>query len=373
MKERAAKKKFTNCPAWLRISDDKTSLIYVPEKAKVVRRIFELSIAGFGGYTIAKRLNSENVPGFGPGPNWDQSTIHNMLRNRATIGEYQPGRRPGKGPPHDPPIANYYPAVIEESIFNAAQKARQQNLVSGRGRKGRLITNLFARLVKCSYCAADVKLHSNGKGNSLVCATALKGDGCHRFRWTLSDFEQCFFDCLKDREVDPKLSKILADLSAAAEAQFEVEIYRARAEMVQILKATVSKIDMSSAGNSPPSRDPKSDIRRDHPNRMFTIEFLDGSSQTGRPAVVQTRTARVHSALALSRALHLTARQGALTALLADGETLIKAAEELGIGFETARWHLRVIFKRTNTKSQNQLTTLAKTVMGFGGGASSTG
>jgi hypothetical protein len=82
---------------------------------------------------------------FGPSPKWDQSTMHNMLRNRATVGEHQPKEyRENKEFPMGDPIPNYYPAAIEESLFQAAQAARQKNLASGRGRKGRLITNLFA-------------------------------------------------------------------------------------------------------------------------------------------------------------------------------------------------------------------------------------
>jgi hypothetical protein len=41
-----------------------------------------------------------------------------MLRNRATIGEHQPKRiQNGKRVPYGDPISNFYPAVIEESLF----------------------------------------------------------------------------------------------------------------------------------------------------------------------------------------------------------------------------------------------------------------
>jgi len=119
--------------------------------------IYELSIAGLGGYTIAKQLNAKNVPVFGPSPKWDQSSIHNMLRNRATVGEHQPKQyRQNKEFPIGDPIPNYYPAVIEESLFQAAQAARRKNLTSGRGRKGRLITNLFAGLLAVCLRGNDV-------------------------------------------------------------------------------------------------------------------------------------------------------------------------------------------------------------------------
>jgi Recombinase len=78
-------KKLSACPGWLGLSEDGTSFIFIPERAEIVRRIYEASIARLGGYTKATQLNARNVPPFGPSGKWDQSTIHNLLRNRATI------------------------------------------------------------------------------------------------------------------------------------------------------------------------------------------------------------------------------------------------------------------------------------------------
>src|ERR1700712_707268 len=136
-------KKLMGCPAWLTLSEDRTSFVFMPERAEIVRRIFELSIAGFGAYTIAKQLNLKKTAVFGPSPSWDQSTIHNMLRNPATYGEYKPTPNSNEENTARPPISNYYPAAIDKSMFVAAQEARQRNLAFGRGPKGPLITNVF--------------------------------------------------------------------------------------------------------------------------------------------------------------------------------------------------------------------------------------
>jgi Recombinase len=85
------------------------------------------------------------VPAFGPSPKWDQSTIHNMLRNRATIGEHQPKRiRNGKRVPDGNPIPGFYPAAIDESLFDAAQEARQNNLASAEVARGSRLPISFA-------------------------------------------------------------------------------------------------------------------------------------------------------------------------------------------------------------------------------------
>ena len=163
-----------------------------------MRKIFALSVAGLGGYTIAKQLNAERIPTFGPSPQWDQSTIHNMLSNRATIGEYQPkrytaARTPAFGTERAfllAALCGSYPAVIDEDLFDRAQEARRINLASRRGRKGRLITNLFAGISTCAYCGAPVKFQSNGNAKSLICSNLLQNQGCYRTAWSYRNFEQ---------------------------------------------------------------------------------------------------------------------------------------------------------------------------------------
>jgi DNA-binding CsgD family transcriptional regulator len=351
-------KKLMGCPAWLGLSGDRTSFVFMPERAKIVRRIFELSIAGYGGYTIARILNEKKVPVFGRSPKWDQSTIHNMLRNRATIGERQPGKYRNK---NEIPISNFYPPVIEESVFNAAQEARQRNLASGRGRKGRLITNLFSRLPTCSYCGSRMKFHSKGQAKSLVCQAVLEGTGCYRFGWSYSNFESSFFDFLDKNEPDLKLSEELQRLRKGIQTLSSPEIYDARAEISQILKTIVVKLTIASAGASPQSSQPDARIRRDHPKRYFSAVFSDRSLRTGYPLIPpHVRSTRKFDPVDLSKSLGLSPRQGTLTALLAEGETLTFAAEKLGMTLATARWHLREIFRKTNLHSQADLVSLAE-------------
>ena len=139
-------KKISACPSWLDLSEDRRSFIFVPKKAEIVQMIFQLSIGGLGSYAISDRLTRQNVAPFGPSQKWDHTTIDSMLRNRATVGEYQPKTYTGgskKGVPVGAPIPGYYPAVIDEATFAAAQVARQRNLVVGRGRKGNNIANIF--------------------------------------------------------------------------------------------------------------------------------------------------------------------------------------------------------------------------------------
>ncbi|MBR1267655.1 recombinase family protein [Bradyrhizobium sp. AUGA SZCCT0222] len=355
-------KKIKKAPGWLGLSEDRTSFVYIPERAEIVRQIFELSIAGLGGYTIAKLLNSKKVPAFGTSKRWDQSTIHNMLSSRATIGEYQRKQTiEGKEHPVGDPEPGYYPPVIQESLFQAAQEARQRNLAIGRGRKGRLITNLFAGLTTCAYCNSPVKFHSNGNSKSLICKSVVERTGCIRFGWSYGDFENSFFEFL-NCGVLPGFIEQLVKLRNSEQEKSQDDIYTTRAEISRIVKAGILKLTIATAGVPPPSSQTNGSIRRDHPNRCFTAVFADGSSRVGYPVVLPQVKPNLHfNSIELSKSLLLTPRQGALTTLLAQGDTLTIAAEKLGMTLATARWHLREIFKKTNTHSQVDLVRLAET------------
>ena len=185
-------KKHTACPSWLDLSKDRSSFVFVPERAKVVRKIFELSIGGLGSYSIAKQFGRQGVKPFGSSPKWDHTNIDNLLRNRATLGEYQPKSYAGgskKGVPMGDPIAGYYPAVIDEKTFIAAQEARRQHLRAGRGRKGTNLANLFTGITTCGYCGSLVKFHSNNSYKSLICQKVLDSHGCVRAGWSYKNFE----------------------------------------------------------------------------------------------------------------------------------------------------------------------------------------
>jgi len=279
--------RLTACPAWLDLSEDRTSFVFLPDRAEVVRQIFEMSLAGLGGYTIAKRLNAKNVPAFGPSPKWDQSTIHNMLTNKATIGEHQPKRYEKKKElAVGDPIRDYYPAVIGEDLFFRAQEARRKNLASGRGRKGRLITNLFGGLLTCAYCAAPVRFHSNGNAKSLICSTVLQGRGCYRMAWTYRSFEESFFKLVTEvsgLEAAQNELATLSELKSLIQRMSGSETYSARLAISVLLKAAISECKLAAAGSAAIAGRSDARIRRDGPERYFEIRFSGGPTRTGFP------------------------------------------------------------------------------------------
>jgi DNA invertase Pin-like site-specific DNA recombinase len=142
------------CPSWLRLSSDRTRYEVIEDRAKVIRHIFSEAAAGVGSYSIARRLNERRVPHFRRSRGWHFSFISKALKNPAVYGLFQPHKVVnGRRRPDGDPIQNYFPAIVEESVFNRVQLGLSERLKRGRGRKGQRVTNLFPRsMLVCAYC-----------------------------------------------------------------------------------------------------------------------------------------------------------------------------------------------------------------------------
>ncbi len=155
------------CPAWLRLSDDRSEYEIVKERAETVKRIFTMSIAGVGYVRIATIFNEEGIPVFGRSNGWHHSYIHKIIHNDATIGTYRPmkeTRENGKRVrvPDGEPIENYYPPVIESVDFLQVQ-AIKHGSKRPRGRTGRRFSNLLTGLVYCGNCGGSMQYIGKGK------------------------------------------------------------------------------------------------------------------------------------------------------------------------------------------------------------------
>jgi hypothetical protein len=283
-------KKISACPGWLKLSEDRCSFTFLPDRAEIVRKIFELSIGGLGSYSIANHLDRQGVPAFGPSTSWDHTTIDSMLRNRATVGEHQPKSYAGgskKGVPVGAPIRGYYPAVVDEATFQAAQLARRRNLAIGRGRKGRNITNIFTGLTTCAYCASPIKFHSNGNSKSLICTQVLNDTGCIRAAWSYRNFESSVLHFLAHPALVEGLGdekrRIMVELVGHTRQLSGVDTYDARFGIASILKHALSELKVASAGSDPTPTLPDALIRRDNPDRFFEIKLWNGPLYVGIP------------------------------------------------------------------------------------------
>lgn len=197
------------CPAWLTPVGKGFELI--PDRATIVRRIFDDCRSGMGAYSIARKLNAEKVPTFGGASHWGPSSIKKILTNRATVGEYQMHKIiDGKRVPTGLPLQSYFPPVITEADFFSAQAMRAQLGTTGGGRKGDNFSNLFSAVAVCGYCQAPMHYVNKGKGskggNYLVCSGAKVGTCRVSKGWRYRDFEIAFLQFVEELDLPSMLA-----------------------------------------------------------------------------------------------------------------------------------------------------------------------
>lgn len=196
VRERKDAKLTAKGPSWLEWSDEGWRE-RMPH-ADTVRRIYAMTLAGFGEHKIAATFNAEGIPVMGRGAMWHRSTISKVLRSRSVVGELVPGRMDyssGKAVRRlEQPIPGVFPAVVSHDEWQAvrALKDGKAPAVRGRGAKTPL-SNLFASLARCPECGAAMTRVCKGSRAKagkpkLVCTKAKAGAAPHPYR--SQDLEQ---------------------------------------------------------------------------------------------------------------------------------------------------------------------------------------
>jgi DNA invertase Pin-like site-specific DNA recombinase len=202
-REQIQEKKLTGkCPAWLKLSEDKTEFIKIKDKCDVIVQIFEMYSSGKGMYAIEKELNESKTIKWHTKNGWRKSYIQKILRNRAVIGEFQPFRLINKKRvPAGDVIQDYFPKLISDDLFLSVQEKLGRNQFYG-GKNGR-ISNLFGCIAKCGYCGSSMQFVNKGKksGTFLVCDNVRRGRGCFKSSVNYEDLEKAILSYTKGLNV----------------------------------------------------------------------------------------------------------------------------------------------------------------------------
>lgn len=194
------------CPYWLKLVNG--TYVEIVERVEVVRRIFDMTIAGYGQAVISRRLNEAGVPVFGSTRStkekprnksglWGTSSVQKILHNRALLGEYQPTHLVGRIRQNDgDPIQGYYPEIITPDVFLQAKAARAQRQTSGSTKQSKNF-NIWQGIAKCQLCGDAMHLINKGrppKGYTyLQCYSTKKGkcgNGSIRIEQTEAVFKE---------------------------------------------------------------------------------------------------------------------------------------------------------------------------------------
>ena len=184
----------TICPAWMTATREGRTVRYdlMPERAEVVRRIFDMTLRGLGKDKVSSVLNKEGVPPFAtkgkPANGWHTSYIAKILGNIATYGDFQPHKdtRTDDGKrfrvPDGDPVPDYYPFVISRDVYSRA-RAATAGRTKAAGRKGMRFTNLLQSVAKCQ-CGGTMLYRNSGarrcgkRSEWLICERAHRKLGC---------------------------------------------------------------------------------------------------------------------------------------------------------------------------------------------------
>ncbi|TFY89620.1 recombinase family protein [Pseudomonas kairouanensis] len=237
------------CPQWLAFDGEAYKVI--PDRASVVKRVFDLTIQGYGQRAIVKLFNSEGVPVFGSENRnksglWGNSSIGKILVNRSVLGEYQPniwtdGQRRTSGEP----IKGFYPPVIDEELYYAALDSRKSRNVS-KAAKTSSNFNVWAKIAVCAYCKSPMHLVNKGKppkGRKYIrCSKSAKG--------------ACINRSVRLDESEIVFQEMLAKLNMASLIKDNAQVLRKRISELdgRIESARLKLVDVSALLQSYPSR-----------------------------------------------------------------------------------------------------------------------
>lgn len=164
-------------PAWLR-RNGKAFEVH-EERAEVIRRIFEMTLAGQGQHAITTALNKERVQPFGSAKWWHRSYVKKVLESTTVLGTFTPHRMvQGRREPLEP-IEGYFPQIISRDAFEAV---RALDRPVGRAPSTEA-ASIFSGLVKCEECGGPMIRTRRGpreKGfyYSFSCLNAKRGQSC---------------------------------------------------------------------------------------------------------------------------------------------------------------------------------------------------
>lgn len=182
-------------PYWIRTKPDKSGFELIPERAKVALMLVEESEQGSGANSLLRRLNAEGIEPWSKSGSWQPSYMQKLLRNPALFGAML--MKDGTL------IRDYYPAVIDEDRYHRLKALRSDRATTqSTSGRGKTVTNIFSRRLKCGYCGFSMMVGSYCKGETaerkryerryVACAAARIAavGGCSKIRvWFMDELE----------------------------------------------------------------------------------------------------------------------------------------------------------------------------------------
>lgn len=252
------------CPGWLEPvepghGDDGTAFRVIPNRADIIKSIYQMSADGLGLHRMVKRLNSDKAENWGrhgmADSKWTMIQVNRLLHSPTPEGDYVPylnNRKKENGER----VVGYYPRIVDAALVAQAREAyvSRQRTGSPNDTARPTFNNLFAGLMTCSKCKGRVVMRRGPLMESgtvrkhpgyLSCENAWQGRGCEgvgMFRYL--DLEQSIMRDVLHLSLDDAAfrqpQEVIAKGAAVAEATKALDEARDSQQRLVMLLEKVS-------------------------------------------------------------------------------------------------------------------------------------
>lgn len=213
-------------------------LIPHEDEAAIVRRMFDMRIAGAGAQTIAWRMNEDSVTN--RGRRWNKASVLHVLRSESAIGRIVFGRRSGRTKRVQPRdrwiVVDSHTPIVDPKKFETVQVMLTGADMS-RGASSARSGFVFTGMIRCGRCGGAMTT-SSAKGRSKIyhyydCRNAIERRGCSTRRIPAEKLDQWLIERMTDRifQAD-RLGDLARQLQASA-LDWQAEQKRQRAAIAR--------------------------------------------------------------------------------------------------------------------------------------------
>lgn len=237
------------CPAWMEVVDGEYTPI--PERADVIRNIFDMALNGHGQRAIAAWANEQREKiGWPDGP-WDIRAVGFICKDRRVLGEYTPATRTGANSREHGEPTKIYPEIVDAEVWHRTAQSIASRRSSG-GPRAKCV-NVLSHLARCTFvnegqnvpCGEKMNMRPQKRGpTQLTCSSYNRGRGCRSnasYRYT-ETLEGIF------KHVLPLALRLNAPLENSAAGKIAI----ARAELAQQEQRLAERADKLFNGNDDP-------------------------------------------------------------------------------------------------------------------------
>jgi DNA invertase Pin-like site-specific DNA recombinase len=288
-------------PSWLTWSEEEKQYKLIPERATIVREIFERTDAGEGLVRIARDLNQRGVETWGRGGNsrtadhWRTSYIRKILTSTAPIGTFTPHTtthdettRARRDEPMTP-VENMFPAAVDADTYWRVN--RKFSTSAPRGRNAQQPSkSLVAGIAFCATCGHAITRVAKGDYVYLVCSRAnMKAGGCKYLAVRYDKVEKAL------RENAQRIIKEAPRGKSTAALEKAIDELQANASRVE--QWVFDLVDLAARDRSPATSQRRAKAERELKAMQKQLRDLRAQRDTLTTASVKDRLKAVERAL----------------------------------------------------------------------------